>query len=260
MKKLSLFVMLSVIFALAQSQDEQSQEKISNGERPQDERSQDIPSHDVQSQDERSRIDKGRAYVGLSFGVNFKEANNQNFLGLVNIVEEKSSGGNVQLNGGYFLGKYFSVGGIYQYGENNGDLLTEDADQIRTHTESIRRLHTIGAYVKYFTPLNEKERINLFARVGISYQDERVLDEATTNEVLTRTFQKTNTLYFGIIPGVQVLVVEGFAVEADISIAGLQSSWTDTWVNGELAGDVHTTSVSFDINLLTLNIGFFYYF
>lgn len=212
------------------------------------------------SQDVESRLTKGRAFVGLSFGADFKNTNDYSFLGMVNIVSEKKSGGQFDLSGGYFLNKYFSLGGTYQYSDYNRTAITEDADGVRTHTEGINRSHTTGVYMKYFTPLNEQERINLFARVGLSYQNERSFVEAMTSDILTRTFQKKNLVYFGIIPGMQVIVAKGFAVEADISIAGLQSSWTNTWVNNEPTSDISSTNISFDINILSLNIGFFYYF
>lgn len=214
----------------------------------------------LRSQETPSRLDKGRAYAGLSFGANFKDANNTEYLGLVNVISEQNSGGNIDVNGGYFLSKYFSLGGTYRYAENNRDAISQDADQVLTHSARIVRSHTSGVYVKYFTPVNAGETINFFARAGISYSDQRSLTEATTSEVLIRTFEKTNKVYFGLVPGVQVIVARGFAIETDVSIAGLQSTWSQTRVNGEPTSDLRSTSVSFDINLLSLNIGFFYYF
>ncbi len=212
------------------------------------------------SQEQKSRLSKGNAYVGLSFGANFKDANNTNLLGLVNIVAQDRSGGNLNLNGGYFLGDHFSLGATLIYKRDKNNMLTEDSNGILTDSKLIDISYTTGVYIKYFTPLSPEERINLFARVGISYQDGRTLQEAETSDILTRTFTNYNTLNFGIVPGIQVLVAKGFAVEADISIAGLQSSWSKSSINGEPATDSKSTSVSFDINLLSLNIGFYYYF
>jgi len=139
-------------------------------------------------------------------------------------------------------------------------MVTENSDGVLTDTKVIDISYTTGVYIKYFTPLSPEERINLFARVGISFGDGRTLQESETSDILTRTFTNYNTINFGIVPGIQVLVAKGFAVEADISIAGLQSSWSNTSINGEPSTDSKATSVSFDINLLSLNIGFYYYF
>jgi len=212
------------------------------------------------SQEQTSRLARGNAYVGLSFGANFKNANNANLLGLVNIVSEDRSGGNLNLNGGYFLGNHFSLGATLIYDRDRRSMVTENSDGVLTDTKVIDISYTTGVYIKYFTPLSPEERINLFARVGISFGDGRTLQESETSDILTRTFTNYNTINFGIVPGIQVLVAKGFAVEADISIAGLQSSWSNTSINGEPSTDSKATSVSFDINLLSLNIGFYYYF
>lgn len=214
----------------------------------------------AQSPKEGSRLMKGRAYTGLTMGVSTKNTNNQDILGLTTIVTQQNNSGQFELNGGYFIKDHFSVGGSYRYGESNSNTIFESPDQVRTTAESLSISHAAGIYMKYFTPLNGKETINLFARLGLSYQDERTLTESVTLDVLTRTFQKKNAVNLGFIPGVQVIVARGFAVETDISIAGLQSSWTKTYVNGEPDSDVSSTKISFDIDILSLNIGFFYYF
>ena len=214
----------------------------------------------ILGQTEGSRLIKGKGFAGLSFGANFKNSNNKNVLGLFNILSEDLNGGNIDLNGGYFFGNYFALGGSIIYKRDKAARLIENSDGTLTDLNSVDVSITTGVYVKFFTPLNDKERINLFAKAGISYSDGRRVEESTTTNILTRKYETYDKINFGIIPGVQVIVAEGFAVEAAISIAGLETAWSNLYINGEPVSDNKSTKVNLEINLLSINIGFYYYF
>jgi hypothetical protein len=67
-------------------------------------------------------------------------------------------------------------------------------------------------------------------------------------------------LRLGISPGIQVFIVEGFATEVGVNVAGLSGTRKVVTVNGEEDSTVNTADLDLRLNILSLNISFYYYF
>lgn len=204
-------------------------------------------------------LSKGVLFFGLSGGASLRESENENAL-IVTIADQKKRGFNVLMAGGYMVKSNFAVGGALRYDESRLTQTTLDGDGIETQVREAGSIITTSAYVKNFIPLTANHRINLFNIAGIAWVADRKTAESTNQDILTRTYTNKNTLQLGISPGIQVFVVEGFATEVGVNVAGFSASRKEVSINGIQDSSVNTFDVDLKMNILSLNISFYYYF
>jgi C-terminal processing protease CtpA/Prc len=113
--------------------------------------------------------------------------------------------------------------------------------------------------MKNFIPLTENGRFNLFNITGVGLTIDRTTTESVTQDVLTRKYDNGYTFRLGITPGMQVFVIDGFAAELGVNIAGVSTSTTTSTINGVQGTKVHAADLDLTLNILSLNITFFYF-
>lgn len=204
-------------------------------------------------------LDKGVVFFGLSGGASLRESENENSL-LVTIAEQDKKGFNVSIAGGYMLKQDFAAGGALRYDQSRINKTTIDGDGIETDMKEAGSIMTVSGYIKNFIPLTSNRRINLYNITGIAWSADRNTVESTSQDILTRTYTDKNTLQLGISPGIQVFVLKGFATEVGVNVAGLSASKKEVSVNGVPDSSVDTFDVDLKIDILSLNISFYYYF
>lgn len=204
-------------------------------------------------------LGKGVVFIGASGGASLRESENENAL-FFNIRNQKKSGFNALLTGGYIFKPNLAVGAGFRYDQSRVTKTTEDGDGILTDTKEAGNILTSSVYLKYFIPLTPNHRINLFNLAGVAWVADRNIVESTSQNVLTRTYTTKNTFQLGLNPGIQAFVVEGFATEVGVSVAGLSGSRTKVIENGEQTSSVNSFDVDLKLNILSLNISFYYYF
>lgn len=202
---------------------------------------------------------KGTAFVGLSGSAALRGSTNENSL-IATILDQEKKGYSITLTGGYFLKNDFAVGGAFDYERNSIERQTIDADNIISDIKEHAAKITTSVYGKQFIHLFTSKRINLYNIYGLAWVYDSKLNETRSQDILTRTFTEVNAFKFGISPGVQVFVIDGFATEVGVNVAGITAGKTTTYVNNQFDGSVNNLNLDLRLNILSLNIGFYYYF
>jgi hypothetical protein len=204
-------------------------------------------------------LGRGMAFIGISGGASLRESENENAL-IVTILNQRKSGFNALLTGGYLIKPNLAIGGGLRYDQSRLAKTTEDGDGVVTDIKEAGNILTSSVYLKYFIPLTSNHRINLFNIAGVAWVADRNTRESFGENILTRTFTSKNTFQLGLNPGVQAFVIEGFATEVSVSVAGLSGSRKKVIENGVERSSVDSFDVDLKLNILSLNISFYYYF
>jgi hypothetical protein len=218
----------------------------------------------VQAQSEnteasQSLLRKGVAFAGFSGGASLRESENENAL-VVTIQDQSKKGYNLILAGGYMLKPDYAVGAAMRVDQSRISKTVVDSDGITSTIQEAGSIVTSSVYVKNFIPLTANRRINLYNLAGIAFVADRNTSESFSQDVLTRTYTRLNAVQLGISPGVQVFVVEGFATEVGVNVAGLSATRKEVAVNGVYDSSVNTVDLDLRVKILSLTISFYYYF
>jgi len=206
-----------------------------------------------------TKLQKGLAFIGLTGGANTRTSRNENLL-ITNVIDKRKDGFNVQANGGYFLSKSFAVGTALRYDWAKLDQILEDTEGVQTFVKEAKS--SLGGYlfIKNYIPITPNGRFNLFNVVSLGMDKENKVTENTTNDVLTRYYAVTNNYNLGINPGIQVFIIKGFATEVGVNLAGLSHTYKRTTINEEENTVIKSNTLDLKLNILSLNISFFYFF
>jgi len=202
---------------------------------------------------------KGVVFAGFSGGASLRESENENAL-VVTIQDQSKKGYNLIFAGGYMLKPEFAVGVGIRYDQSRLSKTVIDSDGIISNIQEAGSILTSSVYVKNFIPLTANGRINLYNIAGIAWVSDRNTSERFSQDLLTRTYTNKNALQLGISPGIQVFVVKGFATEVGVNVAGFSATRKEVAVNGVDDSSVNTFDLDLSVNILSLNISFYYYF
>jgi len=204
-------------------------------------------------------LDRGVIFGGFSGGASLRESENENAL-IVTIDEQSKTGYNLLFAGGYMLKPRFALGFGLRVDQSRLTKTTVDSDGIMADVQEAGSIYTSSVFIKNFIPLTANQRINLYNLVGIAYIDDRNNNESFSQDILTRTYTHQTSVRLGISPGIQVFIVEGFATEVGVNVAGLTGTRKVVSVNGVEDSSVETFDLDLRLNILSLSISFYYYF
>jgi hypothetical protein len=204
-------------------------------------------------------LQKGLAFIGITGGANTRSSQNENLL-ITNVIDKQKDGFNIQANGGYFLSKTFAIGTALRYDWAKLNQILEDSDGVLTFVQEAKS--SLGGYffIKNYIPITPNGRFNLFNVVSIGMNKENKVTENTSNDVLTRYYSVSNTYNLGINPGIQVFIIKGFATEVGVNLAGLSHTYKRTTINEVENTVIKSNDLDLKLNILSLNISFFYFF
>jgi len=209
--------------------------------------------------DKKPPYDKDYVFFGATGGASLRESENENALVFI-IKDQQKKGYNFLVTGGYFLKPTLALGGAVRYDESRITKVTEDTDGITADIQEAGSVLTTSAYGKFFIPLTPNKRFNLYTIAGLAWVADRYVVENYSQNLLTRTYTNKNTIQLGLTPGIQVFVVDGFATEVGVNVAGFSGSRKNVTENGVANSAVNTFDLDLKINILSLNISFYYYF
>lgn len=211
------------------------------------------------TEEKKSPLQKGVVFAGFSGGASLRESENENAL-VVTIQDQSKKGYNLIFSGGYMLKPEFALGAAMRFDQSRLSKTTVDADGIISNVKEAGSILTTSVYVKNFIPLTANRRINLYNIAGIAWVADRKTSDNLSQDVLTRTYTRKNALQLGISPGIQVFVVDGFATEVGVNVAGFSATRKEVSVNGVNDSSVNTFDLDLRVNILSLSISFYYYF
>ncbi|OAZ04438.1 hypothetical protein [Flavobacterium succinicans] len=206
-----------------------------------------------------TKLQKGLAFVGLTGGANTRSSQNENFL-ITNVIDKQKDGFNIQANGGYFLSKSFAIGTALRYDWAKLNQILEDSDGIQTFVKEAKSSLGGNVFIKNYIPITANGRFNLFNIVSLGMNKENKVTEKTSNDILTRYYSVTNNYNLGINPGIQVFIIKGFATEVGVNLAGLSHTYKRTTINEVEHTVIKSNDLDLKLNILSLNISFFYFF
>lgn len=202
---------------------------------------------------------KGNMYSGITFSFSTKDTDKKEGL-LVNVNDESRNQFKTSVDAGYFIKNNFALGALISYENTRREQTETDSQNIPTTVQYAKDAYGIYGVMKNFIPLDQKERFFLYNQILLGTSFSSSLEERTTDDLLTRTYSKDRSIELQINPGIMVNVVKGFSVEVGAQIAGFKATWSEIKVNDAITEKSHGTDSDFSINLLRLNIGFYYYF
>ncbi|MGL5113322.1 MAG: hypothetical protein ACRC6O_11850 [Flavobacterium sp.] len=206
-----------------------------------------------------TNLQKGLAFIGITGGANTRTSQNENIL-ITNIIDKQKDGFNIQANGGYFLSKSFAIGTSVKYDWAKINQILEDTDGVQTFIKEASSSLGGNFFIKNYIPITPNGRFNLFNVVSLGMTKENKVTEKTTNTILDRYYSITNNYNLGINPGIQVFIIKGFATEVGVNLAGLSNTYKKTTVNQVEDTVIKSTDLDLKLNILSLNISFFYFF
>ncbi len=204
-------------------------------------------------------LEKGMSFLGITGGASTRESINEESL-IQKVLDQEKNAFNITLSGGYLLDNQFGVGGSLSYDWFRNNQLNEDGDGIQTEVKDARTSITGAVFIKNYIPLSPGGRFNLYNITGLAFEARRSNTETFSQEILNRKYTEAYSISLGISPGMQVFVMKGFAAEVGVNVAGVSTTTTKTKINGESGSVVQSGVLDLKINLLSLKLGFFYYF
>lgn len=206
------------------------------------------------------RLDKGDFFIGGTLGLDLKDVENQNQI-LTTALTENSDNFNLRLDGGYALKNDFFIGLGFLWGVTNRtgeykDPNTGDISDIQYYGTR----YSIRPFIKNHLPLTPNRRFNLVVQTELRFSLNQSIEEIDLNEIVTRIYRDEWGLGIGVRPGLLAFVMNNFAVEASVNVAGIGFSVLE--VNETGMPDVNVSSANLDlkIDILQLNLGFVTYF
>lgn len=204
-------------------------------------------------------IKKGVWFSSLTFSAGSKNAENDNQL-LYFAINQKKSSMQVRLDPGYVIRQNLAVGLGLLYGFDRETSTRQNSDGTITDFRSYQRAYAFRPFVKNFIPLGKSNKFYIVVPTELQFGYGSRVTEATTNQLLDRTY--TNTFYYGLEmrPGLLAFIVENFGFEVNVGAFGLSSSIEKTTNTNLPDGRVKNNDLSLKINLLQLSFGFAAYF
>jgi hypothetical protein len=202
---------------------------------------------------------KGVWFSSLTFAAGKKTAENDNQL-VFYAIDQKKSSMQLRLDPGYVIKQNLAVGLGILYGFNKETSTRQSSDGTITDYKSYQREYAFRPFIKNFIPLGKSHKFYVVVPTELQFGYGTRVTEATTNQLLDRTY--TNTIYYGVEmrPGLLAFIVENFGFEINVGAFGLSSSIEKTTRTNFPDGEVKNNDLSLKINLLQLSFGFAAYF
>ena len=161
--------------------------------------------------------------------------------------------------------KNISIGGRFAYGRtvtNLNNLSLELGDDLSfdvSDYESTSNTFTTAVFLRTYLNLGDSKRFGLFNEARVSYGYSESNGSSGTGVDLSGLYQLKHNLNIGVAPGITVFVNDFAAVEASISVAGLNFNWYDQTRDQVYKGKRTSSSANFKINLLSVDLGIVFY-
>lgn len=193
----------------------------------------------------------GRAYVGATFSVKHSKGENFKELKLIPIEQKDQLKFSVNAQGGYLLKKFFSVGGGVAYSYSRVEAQLSDT----LTTRSAQSSYAIVPHIRNYLPWTEHLFFQIFNQTNLGFSFGTGVEESDYGYSIDRTVIKELGLNLGIQPGVSVFVGKGVTIETSVSLLGFTSVRTKIEQNGVDYGYHNSSSVDFNIDLFSINLG-----
>lgn len=202
---------------------------------------------------------KKNIYAGFSFSLSDKKMENTDYL-IQKVVDGEKLNYDILLKGGYYTGNYGMLGINLNYFQQRFEgTIFRDPDTLKSN--SITRGYSITPNLRSSVPLTANERLSFFTEVGLTFGTSNTLTRNTKNlDEIEKSYLTLYNFRLGLSPGITFFAMENFAFEIQLNVLGYELNWTEKTVNEiDKSKDVRQ-NVSFEIDILSLQMGLSYYF
>ncbi len=211
--------------------------------------------------DDFKPFSKNKWFTGLTFSIQDEKLRNDNeFIGLEQIIEGSEFNYNINVKGGYTIGNYTMVGLGITHGRDKatgtGIILLDTIN-----SESYTYRNSFTPFLRSYYPLSKNHRLSFFNELKMNFGFGNTDTKRFNNNVETEK-SESETFVFGIglSPGVTFFAIESFAFEIQLDVLGYEYKTTTTKTHEGEETTTASHNVNFTLNLLSLNFGLAYYF
>lgn len=211
-------------------------------------------------------IPKGQWMVGATFSYNEHVDDNFEFMSILQDITSDGYTFKVTPLVSYFVKDNISIGARFAYGRsitNLGSLSLELGDDLSFSVDnfkSVSNTYTGALFARMYLNLGESKRFGLFSEGRVAYGYSESNSSSGTGADLSGVYQLKHNLNIGFSPGITCFMDNHVAVEASVNVAGLNFNWYDQTKDQVDKGSRHSSSASFKINLLSVDIGIVFFF
>lgn len=210
-------------------------------------------------------IPKGQWLAGATFSYSEHTDDNFEFLSVLTDIDSEGYSFKVTPLVGYFIRDNICVGGRFAYSRSYtkiDNLSLELGDEINLDVEEWNyksNTYTVSMFVRTYLNLGESKRFGLFNEARLAYGYSESNNSSDFGDGLSGVHQLKHNLNIGVAPGLTCFVNDFTAVEASISVAGLNFNWYDQSKDQVYSGKRTSSSANFKINLLSIDLGIVFY-
>ena len=211
-------------------------------------------------------IPKGQWMVGATFSYNEHVDDNFEFMSVLKDITSDGYTFTVTPLVSYFVKDNISIGARFAYGRsitNLGNLSLELGDDLSFSVDnfkSVSNTYTGALFARMYLNLGDSKRFGLFSEGRVAYGYSESNSSSGTGADLSGVYQLKHNLNIGFSPGITCFMDNHVAVEASVNVAGLNFNWYDQTRDQVEKGERHSSSASFKINLLSVDIGIVFFF
>lgn len=205
-----------------------------------------------------TNLNKNDYFIGGTVGLSTKKTSNRDIF-LYNIDNEDNSTFSFRFDGGYALKDNLFVGLGIQYGESRKKGNYTDTDNSTSYKQFYEYSMSIKPFIKNYVPLGESRRLNLVTQTEFSFSINQSLLQSEQNDDITRTHLNQYEIGIGIRPGLLVFIVNNFAIETSVNVAGISYSYSRQKTTNQPKTTINKGNIDLKIDILQLNLGFFVY-
>lgn len=211
-------------------------------------------------------IPKGQWMVGATFSYNEHVDDNFEFMSVLKDITSDGYTFKVTPLISYFVKDNISIGARFAYGRsitNLGNLSLELGDDLSFSVDnfkSVSNTYTGALFARMYLNLGDSKRFGLFSEGRVAYGYSESNSSSGTGADLSGVYQLKHNLNIGFSPGITCFMDNHVAVEASVNVAGLNFNWYDQTRDQVEKGERHSSSASFKINLLSVDIGIVFFF
>lgn len=213
----------------------------------------------------RTFIPKGQWMVGAAFSYSEHVDDNFQFLSVLQDITSDGYTFKVTPVVSYFIRDNISIGGRFAVSrtvtklDNINLSLGDDLSFEIQDYEDISNTYSGAIFLRTYLNLGDSKRFGLYNEARVMYGYSQSKSTTGKGLDLTGLHQLKHNLNIGIAPGLTCFINDFTAVEASVSVAGLNFNWYDQKEDQVYKGKRTSSSASFKINLLSIDLGIVFY-
>lgn len=210
-------------------------------------------------------IPKGQWMVGATFSYSEHVDDNFEFLSVLKDITSEGYTFKVTPLVSYFIKDNISIGGRFAYSRSFTKLdnislsLGDDLSFDVQDYHSTSNTYTASVFLRTYLNLGDSKRFGLYNEARVSYGYSESSGSTGTGVDLSGLYQLKHNLNISVAPGITCFINDFTAVEASVSVAGLNFNWYDQTRDQVHKGSRTSSSANFKINLLSIDLGIVFY-